>query len=139
MKERIFNLGPAERERVSEHLADFLKDRSEVVFAYLYGSFAEGLPYHDIDVGIYVSQIREENFISYSLALAQAMSANIQMPVDIRILNAAPVTFVFHVISGKLILERNEEIRSRIAERTIQKYLDLKPIIRSGIKEAFGK
>jgi len=59
--------------------------------------------------------------------------------VDIRVLNFAPVSFLYEVIRGNLIFERNEEIRIRVVEQTIQRYLDLKPMILRGIKEAFHK
>ena len=58
--------------------------------------------------------------------------------MDVRILNLAPLSFLYHVIRGKLIFEKDEEIRVRVVEQTIARYLDLKPIIWKGIKEAFG-
>jgi len=131
-------LGQGERDRLSERLGDVLTNRDEVVFAYIYGSFVEGLPFHDIDVGIYISKIDEKEASSYNLALGQALSKEIQMPVDVRILNFAPVLFLYHVIRGNVIFDRDEETRSRVVERTIQRYLDLKPMIHRGVKEAFG-
>lgn len=121
-----------------EHLAGILSKREEIVFAYVFGSFAEDLPFHDIDVGIYLTEIMEEQVTPYTLALGQILSSSLRIPVDVRLLNFAPVSFLYHVIRGKRVFERDEKIRTQVVEQTIQKYLDLKPLIRIGVKEAFG-
>ena len=138
MEQKAFDLSPEERDRLSQRLGDVLRNHDEAVFAYVYGSFVEGVPFHDIDVGIYISKISEKEASPYNLALGQALSKEMQMPVDVRILNFAPVLFLYHVIRGSVIFDRDEETRSRVVERTIQRYLDLKPMIHRGVKEAFG-
>ncbi len=128
-----------EKEKIIGRLADFIKGRQEISFAYIYGSFAEGLPFHDIDLGIYVAGIKEEEVTMYALELAQDISRMEHIPVDIRVLNYAPVLFLYHVFKGHLVFERNEDIRIDLAHKTIQRYLDIKPIIHKGIKEAFSR
>jgi len=139
MKQKVLILGEDEKRPLIEQLAAALQNRDEVMFAYIYGSFTEGLPFHDIDVGVYTLEITEEESTNYSLILGQILSKELQVPVDIRVLNFAPVSFLYEVIRGNLIFERNEEIRIRVVEQTIQRYLDLKPMILRGIKEAFHK
>jgi len=139
MKQKVLILGEDEKRPLIEQLAAALQNRDEVMFAYIYGSFTEGLPFHDIDVGVYTLEITEEESTNYSLILGQMLSKELQVPVDIRVLNFAPVSFLYEVIRGKLIFERNEEMRIRVVEQTIQRYLDLKPMILRGIKEAFHK
>ena len=129
MKQKVLILGEDKKRPLIEQLAAALQNRDEVMFAYIYGSFAEGLPFHDIDVGVYLSEITEEESTNYSLILGQMLSKELQVPVDIRVLNFAPVSFLYEVIRGNLIFERNEEIRIRVVEQTIQRYLDLKPMI----------
>ena len=138
MKQKAFDSSQEERDRLSERLGNVLRNRDEIMFAYVYGSFVEGLPFHDIDVGIYILKVDEKEAISYNLTLGQALSKEMQMPVDVRILNFAPVLFLYHVIRGNVIFDRDEETRLRVVERTIQRYLDLKPMIHRGVKEAFG-
>jgi predicted nucleotidyltransferase len=138
MKQKTFFLNQDQKEKLMGKLKDILRDHPEVAFAYLYGSFAENLPSHDIDVGVYLTGIRSEESTSYSLALSQTLSRKLQAPVDVRVLNFAPVSFVYQVICGILIFERNEDLRVHVVEDTVRKYLDLKPIIRKGVKEAFG-
>ena len=90
-------------------------------------------------MGIYIESLKEEEATPYSLTLAQILSKTLQTPVDVRILNFAPVLFLYHVIHGILIFEKKEEIHSRFMERIIQRYLDLKPLIQKGTQEAFRR
>jgi len=138
VKQKAFSLNQSQKERLMGQLKDILRRYPEVAFAYLYGSFAENLPLHDIDVGVYLTGIGEKESTSYSLALSQTLSREVQVPVDVRVLNFAPVSFVYQVIRGILISDRNEELRVHVVEETVRKYLDIKPIIHRGIKEAFG-
>jgi predicted nucleotidyltransferase len=138
MRSKLFRLSQAKGEQLARRLAELLRGRDEIVFVYLYGSFAENLPFHDIDLGIYTIGIKEEESTSYGLALGQELSEKVQVPVDVCVLNFAPVSFVYHVIRGHLIFDRNEELRTHIVGQVVQKYLDLKPMIYKGIKEAFG-
>lgn len=138
MKQKVYYLEQEERKRLMKYLTEVLKKRNDVVFAYVYGSFAEGLPFHDIDVGVYVSEIKKEEATFYSLELAQRFSNELRIPIDVRVLNFAPVLFLYHVIQGNLISERNEEIRMHFVEQIVQRYLDLKPMVRRAVKEAFA-
>ncbi len=138
MKQKTFILNREEREELIKRLEKGLRNREEIAFAYLYGSFAEDLSFHDIDVGIYLLEIEQEESTSYGIALSQTLSNEVKLPVDVRVLNFAPVLFVYHVIRGVLIFDRNEELRVHVVEETVRKYLDLKPMIHKGIKEAFG-
>ena len=54
---------------ISQQLCDLLKQSPEIVFAYLYGSFVEGLDYHDIDVGVFLQPVPEDVF-EYEMDLA---------------------------------------------------------------------
>jgi hypothetical protein len=46
--------------------------------------------------------------------------------------------FLYHVVRGLLIFERDADLRADITERTVRTYLDIKPLIRRGIKDAFA-
>jgi uncharacterized protein len=138
MKRKVYRLSREGKEKLIERLRDFLQSRDEVVFAYVFGSFLEEETFHDIDVGVYLSEIPQEQSTQYGLVLSQTLSSGLRVPVDTRVLNFAPASFLYHVIRGKLILERDEEVAAKFTEQTIQRYLDLKPLVYRGIKEAFG-
>jgi hypothetical protein len=70
--------------------------------------------------------------------LATILSRKTGYPVDVRVLNNAPVSFVYNVLKGKLIFEKNEDVRCQVMENTIRSYLDMKPILYLATKEAFS-
>jgi predicted nucleotidyltransferase len=51
MKMRLYSNDPGERPGIMNELAGELASHREIVFAYLYGSFAECAPFRDLDVG----------------------------------------------------------------------------------------
>ncbi len=138
MRGKVFFLDQKQKERLIGALKVALGGREEIVFAYLYGSFVGTAPFHDVDLGVYVKGIREEESTPYGLALSQELSEGIKIPIDVRVLNFASVLFLYHAIRGILVFERDEEVRVQVVQVTVRKYLDLKPMIHKGIKEAFG-
>ena len=60
-------------------------------------------------------------------------------PIDVRVLNDAPVPFLFHVFrEGRLLLSRNDELLADLMERTVREYLDMEPLLRRATIEAYG-
>jgi predicted nucleotidyltransferase len=105
---RRHHINGEERHRIEQHLAAELASDRSVAFAYLYGSFAESRPCHDIDVGVYLRSISADRITVTALDLAQRLSDRAQIPVDVRILNVAPVSFLYHVLRGQLIFCRDD-------------------------------
>jgi predicted nucleotidyltransferase len=140
MKTKTYHLSQGKKEFIIKRLADAVKDRSDVVFAYVYGSFTEetDVIVHDIDVGVYVAGINKETATKYSLDMAHALSKKAEMPVDVTVLNFAPISFLYHVIRGSAFFVRDEDLMSQVVESTVRRYLDIKPLIRRGVKEAFA-
>ncbi len=163
MKDTLFHCTPEQRERTLKALGEVLATRSEVVFAYAYGSFLENRPFHDVDVGIYVTPEVEEKASLLSLDLAIYLESALRrlfgergpqrttsegmvgecprpgrFPVDVRVLNGAPMSFCYHVLRGRLLFSRDEPVRVRWAERVISRYLDLKPLRHKALKEAMA-
>ena len=135
----LHRLAPKAKRQAGERLATLVQERRDIAFAYIHGSFLEDVPFHDIDLGVYLSDVQEGTATSRALELAHIFSRELQLPVDVRVLNFAPIAFLYHIIRGRLILERDEDLHRRVVEHTMQRYLDIKPIIRNGLKEAFGK
>ena len=130
-------LNPEEREQIAQRLASGLDAEPSVVFAYLYGSFVEPRPFRDIDVGVYLDGVPVDRAAGVALMLSESLSARLGMPVDVRALNAAPVSFVYHVLRGRLLVCRDEAILGAIIEQTASRYLDIAPLLRQSAKEAF--
>ena len=138
IKDHLYRLDQDERGRITDELTAELAAQPEVAFAYLYGSFAEGEAFHDVDVGAYLRPPAPEAPTLRALDMAQRLSARVRLPVDVRILNAAPVTFLYHVLRGRLLINRDPDLLGDVMERTIADYLDIAPVLRHYTKEAFA-
>jgi hypothetical protein len=58
--------------------------------------------------------------------------------MDARILNVAPLSFLYHVLRGRLLYCRDDAVLSEVMERAVSRYLDLAPLVRRGTVEAFA-
>ena len=135
---RQFRSEPAERERVTHRLVAVLEAEPDLEFAWLHGSFLAAGEFHDIDVGVHLDATSEERF-RRGLDLAVQLDRETGFPVDVRVLNDAPVTFLFHVFrEGRLLLSRNDERLADLMERTVREYLDMEPLLRRATIEAYG-
>ena len=128
----------AEKDRLVAIFRSLLISQDVIQFAYLYGSFLDDLPCHDIDIGIYVQGITVTDMTFYALELGEQFSREAGCPVDVRVLNDAPVSFMFHVLKGELLSEQNPELHAQVFEKTVSRYLDMQPLLLQATREAFG-
>jgi len=135
---RLHRMNREERHRIEQCLAAELTGDRSVTFAYLYGSFVESQPFHDIDVGVYLENVQGDRVTATALDLAQRLSDRARIPVDVRILNVAPVSFLYHVLRGQLVFCRDDAVLAEVMERTVSRYLDIAPLVRRGTQEAFA-
>lgn len=138
MEKRLFKITAAGKSKVEMKIANLLKKESGVKFAYIFGSFVHGLSFHDIDVGIYLSHRLDKDAYERGTKLSVLLTHEIHFPVDVRVLNHAPPSFVYHVLQGHLVYEKDEDFLCRVMEDTVRQYLDLKPILHQATKEAFS-
>ena len=118
----IHELSEGEKEKIKVKLREALREGGEVLFAYLCGSFIENGPFRDIDVAVYVRRPTEK---FYEETLEEELSRIVGFPVDVRILNNAPVEFRFRAIGGELLFSKDEKLRCEFEERTMAEYHDL--------------
>jgi predicted nucleotidyltransferase len=121
-----------DRTAIIQRITEFLAGREEVLFAYLLVSFAEGCRFNDIDVAVYLD--RDEDF-EYEADLSVEMQSILRFPIDVKVLNSAPLAFRHNASKGRLILSRDDGIRWNFLERTWDDYLDFKPIAIRHLKE----
>ena len=135
---RLYRAEPAERDRVLRRLTAALEGEPDVEFAWLHGSFPSGGGFHDVDVGVHLNAAPDVRF-RRGLDLAVRLDRDTGFPVDVRVLNDAPVPFLFHVFrAGRLLLSRNDELLADLMERTVREYLDMEPLLRRATIEAYG-
>ncbi len=82
-----------------------------MLFAYIFGSFVSLRPFSDIDIGICLDK-EPENTMDMEFELENGLEEKLRLPVDVRILNMAPLSFCYNVVKeGKLIVDNDSNKR----------------------------
>jgi len=123
------------REALIATLGTELADRADVAFAYVFGSLLAGDSVRDIDVAIWTTEWADA---TADVELAVHLSRAIGLPVDVRRINDAPLSFRFHVFRGRLLLVRDELALSSLIEDTARAYHDIAPLMRRATRDAFA-
>lgn len=121
---------------VTSILVDVLKRDSRVVFAYLYGSALESREPRDIDIAVCVS--RPEDPFRVAADLKVEVSRETGFPpdcLDIRIINnVEDLLYLRNVLGGRLIVDKDPELRGSFLESFAMKYRESEGIL----AEAYG-
>lgn len=133
---RAHRLSPAERSTIRDQIAAELLHYPDVLFAYVYGSFLKSEAFHDVDIGVYLSTSHFNNAMSANLSAH--LSGKVQLPVDVRTLNTAPISFRLYVLRGECLFSRDDNLRTDIMEDTMRRYLNIASPRRHTSKKAFG-
>ncbi|HHW42341.1 nucleotidyltransferase domain-containing protein [Desulfofundulus thermobenzoicus] len=135
--DKRFTLNEHEKAKISGRLKGLLFKREEIVFAYLFGSFVTEPFFRDIDIGIYLREesIPRERALDYELSLGVELEGEIHYPLDVKVLNYAPVPLSHSASGGLLLFSRNEELRYEWVERTWDIYLDMEYFLRSNLRD----
>jgi uncharacterized protein len=113
-----------------------LGSEPDVVFAYLFGSVAKGTSRErsDVDVAVWVEAggvgDAKEAFrvAERALELEGVLEAELRRPVQVVVLNTAPIELVHNVLRhGSLICSREEAARVRFYVDHARRYYDLEP------------
>lgn len=135
---RSYSINQNTRQRVFDLLTGEVVKVPEIIFAYVYGSILDSTSVHDVDVGLYLDDSELSRQAEILDTLTDRVVAAVALPVDVRLLNAAPVSFLFHVFRGRLLLSRDEELLTDLLENVPRQYLDIAPLLRQATKEAFS-
>jgi len=105
----------------------------EIAAAYLFGSVARGTagPGSDVDLGLLYTDDPPRTLAGLSLDLENELERLLGLPVQVVVLNRAPVDLVVRVLrDGKLLFEGNAAKRVRFEVRSRMEFWDLEPFIR---------
>lgn len=132
---------PDERERLVQEIVPLLRVREEVVFAYLHGSFLTEEIFRDVDLALYMTATPDldANLRWYEVDLGVDLTFKMRTPIDVRVLNDAPVAFRYHVLKGRLLFTRDDEFLDEFRIRTWDEYCDFAPFARRYLREAIGE
>jgi len=108
MKTVVYTVSPEQRAEVSRRLRKELERGPGVRFAYLYGSLLESNRVHDVDIGLFLDDAAVLQKVTIANRLSTTLTAAVGLPVDVRVLNEAPISFLYHVLRGQLFFCRDE-------------------------------
>ena len=144
MNERIFpitektlrvyrRVNAVNEEKDIKRIINFFKERDEVSALYLFGSAARdrATDESDIDIAVLIGRagLTKKDIERFRTKYYEASPHFSLRRVDIVILNTAPTFLKYQVIkTGKILFDRNRNLRVQFTERTINEYLDFKPI-----------
>lgn len=111
----------------------FVHNHEGIVCAYLYGSVARGEAHRDSDIDIAVLYVEKPppTLDGLGLDLGSALEQYVGQPVDVAVLNRAPVDLVHRVLrDGQLLCDHNPSARIRFEVQARNAYFDLLPYLR---------
>lgn len=122
-------LDKVERERVIGALGRVLADEPAVRLAYLHGSFAAGSFFEDVDVAALFDAPAVRDFELHArIADRLEAASGLVVPVDLRPLNEAPISFAGPIIQhGRLLCARDPGERIDFEVRTLSMWFDYLP------------
>lgn len=118
-------LKPSEKEETIKALSSYLlRQREDITAAYLFGSFITSEAFSDIDLAV-LTQIHLVRPLTFELDIERELEKICNYSVDVRVLNAAPLSFCQNVIrEGRVIVDRDPNFRSDFAGKTLKLYFD---------------
>jgi predicted nucleotidyltransferase len=123
---------------ITETIASFLAQDKEIYCVYMHGSFLTGGPFADIDLGLLLVH-PPEYLLEYEFEIEIAVERQVNFPVDVRVLNNAPVSYIQNVIrNGKVILDKKPDKRSDFESYSLRKYFDFAPFRRRYLSEVIN-
>jgi predicted nucleotidyltransferase len=133
MKTEKFNI-----EKFVNVLKPLLLNNTDILFAYLHGSALHQDDFNDIDIAVYLAREAtiNNNPVDFEISLSLHLEKYLHFPIDIKILNFAPLSFCYHATKGILIFSINEDAREEFLCRTWSDYFDFKPTSQIFLKEA---
>lgn len=117
---------------IEPRLGDVLSAHPDVAAAYVFGSVAGGTarPGSDIDIAVLFTTAPPHTLDSARFALAGELEAALGVPVDLVVLNDAPVDLRIRVLrQGRLVVDRNPSARIGFEVQTRNEAFDLEPVL----------
>jgi uncharacterized protein len=122
---------------IGQEIGLALAGREEVLFAILYGSAVTEARYRDFDVAVFVRRdvVPRDAEFDFVFALADELEQVVPLPVDVRVVNDAPLPFRFNVSRGAPLFIRDEELYYAFVERAWDEWLDFEPVANQYLRD----
>jgi len=126
-----------DKDEVLQKLSRYCTKKPELIAALLFGSFPEG-QFRDIDIGLVLDRTFSPSAF-YEQEIERELSNFINLPVDVRILNNAPVRFVYQVLRQQhIIFCKDPKAFAAFESDIIQEYLDYSYYLNRYRREVLG-
>lgn len=116
--------------KMIDGLKKFIAKQNYIQLSYLFGSSATGKqgPLSDIDIAFYINpKLNKKELFKKELLLRAELNNILKTNklIDVVIMNEAPTTLNFEIIKhGKILFEKDKDLRVDIETRIMSKYLD---------------
>ncbi len=129
-------LSRSEKEKVIQIISShFFQQYDEILAVYIFGSFISERHFSDIDIGI-ITAMDLSKPLDFELKLENRLEKLIKYPVDVRILNRAPISFSQNVFrTGRVIIDKNPNMRADFQGRILKQYFDFSPFHQKYLQE----
>lgn len=94
---KLIKLNEDKKHEIENNIKELLLKDENIIFAYIYGSFVNEDLFRDIDIGIYLKDIKEEKVFDYEFEISYEISEKLNIDIeiiDVRVLNFAPFNFL---------------------------------------------
>ena len=109
---RAYRLSRDERGKVIDRLRGILSVRDEILFAVVFGSFLTAPAFHDLDLGVYVKTPQDIlDSAVYAEKLSVELTKILGLPVDVAVLNHAPMWLRLRALKGEVVVDRDPMLR----------------------------
>ena len=101
----------------------FMEDPN-ILFAYLFGGLVRGQrkPLSDVDLGIYVKNVKRLNFLSLFSKISQILCTD---EIDLVVLNTAPISFAGRILQKrKILIDKDPFLRHQYESRILREFFD---------------
>jgi hypothetical protein len=136
---RRYDLDAPARDRLIAGIAGILDADPRVRCGCVFGSLLEGRPFADIDVGVLLDPaVMPAAFLDTQFELCGALERATRIPVDVVILNDAPIGLRLAALRGRRIQARDEAECLAFMERTALQAMDTDYLRRQSLRDVLG-
>ncbi|MEA2038955.1 MAG: nucleotidyltransferase domain-containing protein [Thermodesulfobacteriota bacterium] len=124
-----------QKENILGRIISALKCHEEIVLAYVFGSFNDSDTFSDIDIAVLTDEDMD-SYLDFEFNLEIEIEDIVNYPMDVRVINNAPLSFCQNVIRhGRVILEKDANMRADFMGKILKEYFDFAPFRRRYLRE----
>ncbi|MFO7979540.1 MAG: nucleotidyltransferase domain-containing protein [Candidatus Aminicenantes bacterium] len=133
------NISKKRKEEIVKEISSQLNKGKNIIFSYIFGSFVTDDKFSDIDIGVFCTENISKEPLDFEFELEEKIKSFAKLPVDVRVINHAPLSFVYRVIKeGILIADKDIGKRTDFEGMIFKKYMDFAIYRKRYLKEVMN-